>query len=281
MDVAFIGSTAYALVSVVGATFPADLFACHPGLSGSTASTGRRARPMVADIGTWSCREPAAAEHRVRRSDGSAVRARDVPRRLPRHRRSPQPRPARDARRHGDPDDAVRRHRPDRARGVGATRSTWPRPGPSRTCRRTARSCRSSRARRADASGARRPAARRRGARAGRQLFALAQGVLPCGSDPSCAGSPAIPDTGSLVRVERTTGRSRRSPTSWTGRRRSRSSGTPRTWSRSAGRSGRSTTSRVLPTGNRRESAEASAGRKQVEAGRLRTLSTGRARRPS
>ena len=31
MDVAFYGSTAYALVSVVGQSFPADLFACNPG----------------------------------------------------------------------------------------------------------------------------------------------------------------------------------------------------------------------------------------------------------
>ena len=38
MDVAFIGSTAYALVSVVGSVFPDDLFACHPqARSGSTA----------------------------------------------------------------------------------------------------------------------------------------------------------------------------------------------------------------------------------------------------
>src|SRR5688572_2427709 len=30
MDVAFIGTTAYALVSVVGSVFPDDLFACNP-----------------------------------------------------------------------------------------------------------------------------------------------------------------------------------------------------------------------------------------------------------
>src|SRR6478752_2542439 len=34
MDVGFMGSTAYALVSVVGSVFPDDLFACHPNLIG-------------------------------------------------------------------------------------------------------------------------------------------------------------------------------------------------------------------------------------------------------
>ena len=35
----------------------------------------------------------------------------------------------------------------------------------------------------------------------GRTLFALSQGDFPCGSDPACAGSPASPNTGSLVRA--------------------------------------------------------------------------------
>src|SRR5262249_525480 len=35
----------------------------------------------------------------------------------------------------------------------------------------------------------------------GRTLFALSQGVFPCGSDPACAGSPASHDTGALMRA--------------------------------------------------------------------------------
>ena len=35
----------------------------------------------------------------------------------------------------------------------------------------------------------------------GRSLFALSQGDFPCGDDPACAGSPALPNTGALVKV--------------------------------------------------------------------------------
>jgi len=57
MDVAFMGSKAYALVSVVGSTFPDDLVSCHPGigiyrLDGPTSST------VVADIGAFACANP-------------------------------------------------------------------------------------------------------------------------------------------------------------------------------------------------------------------------------
>ncbi len=59
MDVAFIGSTAYALVSVVGSAFPDDLFACNPSArSGSTAWTGLTSSTVVADIGTFACENP-------------------------------------------------------------------------------------------------------------------------------------------------------------------------------------------------------------------------------
>ncbi len=58
MDVAFIGSKAYALVSVVGSVFPADLFACHPGLIGIYRIDGPTSSTMVADIGTFSCEHP-------------------------------------------------------------------------------------------------------------------------------------------------------------------------------------------------------------------------------
>jgi hypothetical protein len=58
MDVAFIGSKAYALVSVVGAQFPADLFACHPNLVGIYQIDGPTSSHVVADIGTFACDNP-------------------------------------------------------------------------------------------------------------------------------------------------------------------------------------------------------------------------------
>lgn len=58
MDVAFIGSTAYALVSVVGTDFPADLFACPAGLIGIYRVDGPTSATLVADIGTFSCQNP-------------------------------------------------------------------------------------------------------------------------------------------------------------------------------------------------------------------------------
>jgi hypothetical protein len=58
MDVAFIGSTAYALVSVVGSEFPADLFACHPQTVGIYRVDGPTSSSVVADIGTFSCDNP-------------------------------------------------------------------------------------------------------------------------------------------------------------------------------------------------------------------------------
>ena len=58
MDVAFVGSTAYALVSVVGSTFPDDLFLCHPGTVGIYRIDGPTSSTMVADIGTFACANP-------------------------------------------------------------------------------------------------------------------------------------------------------------------------------------------------------------------------------
>ena len=55
MDVAFYGSTAYALVSVVGPSFPADLFACHPDLIGVYRVNGPSSSTLVADIGSFAC----------------------------------------------------------------------------------------------------------------------------------------------------------------------------------------------------------------------------------
>jgi hypothetical protein len=58
MDVAFIGSTAYALVSVVGSVFPDDLFACHPQTVGIYRVDGPTSSTVVADIGTFACENP-------------------------------------------------------------------------------------------------------------------------------------------------------------------------------------------------------------------------------
>jgi hypothetical protein len=58
MDVAFIGSTAYALVSVVGSHFPEDLFACNPHTVGIYRIDGPTSSTVVADIGTFACDNP-------------------------------------------------------------------------------------------------------------------------------------------------------------------------------------------------------------------------------
>jgi hypothetical protein len=58
MDVAFRGSTAYALVSVVGSKFPDDLVACHPGTVGIFRLDGPTTSTLVADIGSFACANP-------------------------------------------------------------------------------------------------------------------------------------------------------------------------------------------------------------------------------
>ncbi len=60
MDVAFIGSTAYALVSVVGSDPAdlADLLACNPQTIGIYRVNGPTSSTVVADIGTFSCANP-------------------------------------------------------------------------------------------------------------------------------------------------------------------------------------------------------------------------------
>ena len=58
MDVAFIGSTAYALVGDVGADFPADLFACNPQTDGIYRIDGPTSSTVIADIGTFACDNP-------------------------------------------------------------------------------------------------------------------------------------------------------------------------------------------------------------------------------
>jgi hypothetical protein len=201
MDVAFIGSTAYALVSVVGATFPADLFACHPGLIGIYRIDGPTTSTMVADIGTWSCQNPPPPNiafvvptgvqyaletyrggflvtdghhNRVLRVtlDGTVTQMMQFGDIVPTglavwgntiYMAEAGPVP----------------HEPQNGKVVSFE------PGSSAVTE--------------VAHGAPLLVDVERGR--GTSLFALAQGVFPCGSDPSCAGSPASPDTGSLVKV--------------------------------------------------------------------------------
>ena len=81
IDVAFIGSTAYALVTLVG-----------PDVGGSDVVgiyrvDGPDSFSIVADIGDFALAQ--SAEHTVRCSDWSSVRDRNLPRRVPRHRWAP------------------------------------------------------------------------------------------------------------------------------------------------------------------------------------------------
>jgi len=201
MDIAFIGSTAYALVSVVGASFPADLFACNPGLIGIYRIDGPTTSTMVADIGTWACQNPPPPNiafvvptgvqyaletyrggflvtdghhNRVLRVtlDGTVTQMMQFGDIVPTglavwgntiYMAEAGPVP----------------HQPQNGKVVSFE------PGSSAVTE--------------VAHGAPLLVDVERGR--GTSLFALAQGVFPCGSDPSCAGSPASPDTGSLVEV--------------------------------------------------------------------------------
>ena len=116
MDIAFLGHTAYVLVTLVGGDIVdgphiGDDDRRHlPPREERHLQGGRRHRCLVG--------RPSSG-HRLLHHDGRAVRAGGDPRRLPRDRRTPQPRPVRvEARRHHRADH-VREHRPDRARDVG------------------------------------------------------------------------------------------------------------------------------------------------------------------
>ena len=200
MDVAFYGSTAYALVSVVGSVFPDDLFACNPGLIGIYRITGPTSSTLVADIGSFACDNPPSGFPFVVPTgvqyamepfrggflvtDGHHNRVYQVtlggrvsqliafgdvvPTGLDVHGNTiylaeagPVP------------------HEPQNGKIVSFT------PGSA-----TAATV---------ASGARLAVDVEMGR--GRTLFALSQGVFPCGSDPECAGSPASHDTGALMRA--------------------------------------------------------------------------------
>ena len=111
IDVAFIGNTAYALVTLVG-----------PDVGGSDVDgiyrvDGPDSFTVVADIGAFNLANPPTTP--FDRPDRSPVRAANLPWRVPGHRRAPQPRAASHARRRGHRVDRVRQHRPDRAGGEG------------------------------------------------------------------------------------------------------------------------------------------------------------------
>ena len=200
MDVAFIGSTAYALVSVVGSVFPDDLFACQPKTVGIYRVNGPTSSTVVADIGTFACENPPSGfpfvvpmgvqyaleayrggflvtdghHNRVLRVtlDGTITQLIGfgdvVPTGLATSGNTiylaeagPVP------------------HEPQTGKIVSF-----------KTGSPTATDV---------ASGARLAVDVEMGR--GRTLFALSQGLFPCGGDPACAGAPASPDTGALMRA--------------------------------------------------------------------------------
>ena len=110
MDVAFIGRTAYVLVTLVGDDVGGS------DVVGIYRVDGPDSFTVIADIGAFSTKNPS---NTVSRPDRSPVRTGDLPWRVPGHRWAPQPRAAGHARRRGHRDDCVRQHRPDRAGSVG------------------------------------------------------------------------------------------------------------------------------------------------------------------
>jgi hypothetical protein len=200
MDVAFIGSTAYALVSVVGSAFPADLFACNPDLIGIYRIDGPTSSTVVADVGTFACDNPPTGfpfvvptgvqyalepfrggflvtdghHNRVYRVtlDGEVSELIQFGNIVPTglalsgntiYMAEAGPVP----------------HDPEDGKVVSFE------PGSS-----TATEVASGAPLLVDVELGR-----------GRTLFALAQGDFTCGDDPACAGAPASPNTGSLVKV--------------------------------------------------------------------------------
>jgi hypothetical protein len=200
MDVAFIGSKAYALVSVVGTDFPADLFACNPQTVGIYRVNGPTSSTLIADIGTFSCDNPptgfpfvvpmgvqfALEPYRggFLVTDGHHNRVL----RVWRHGAITQLIAFGDVVPTGMDVSGDRiylaeagpvPHMPQDGKIVSFA------PGSA-----TAETV---------ASGARLAVDVEKGR--GRTLFALSQGEFPCGGDPACAGSPASHDTGALMKA--------------------------------------------------------------------------------
>lgn len=201
MDVAFVGSTAYALVSVVGTEFPADLVACNPETIGIFRVDGPSSSTLVADIGTWACDNPPSGfpflvptgvqfalepyrggflvtdghHNRVLRVllDGTITEMINFGDTVPTGlavsgntvylaEAGPVP--------HEPADGKIVSFQP------GASNATDV------------------------AAGARLAVDVAIGR--GQTLFALSQGTFPCGGDPACAGAPASHDTGALMRAD-------------------------------------------------------------------------------
>lgn len=200
MDVAFIGSKAYALVSVVGTNFPADLFACNPQTVGIYRVNGPTSSTLIADIGTFSCDNPPTGFPFVVPmgvqfalepfrggflvTDGHHNRVL----RVWRHGAITQLIAFGDVVPTGMDVSGDRiylaeagpvPHMPQDGKIVSFE------PGSA-----TAETV---------ASGARLAVDVEKGR--GRTLFALSQGEFPCGGDPACAGSPASHDTGALMKA--------------------------------------------------------------------------------
>jgi hypothetical protein len=200
MDVAFIGSTAYALVSVVGSAFPADLFACNPDLIGIYRIDGPTSSTVVADVGTFACDNPptgfpfvvpTGVQYALEPFRGGFLVTDGHHNRVYRVTLDGE---VSELIQFGDivptglalsgntiymAEAGPVPHDPEDGKVVSFE------PGSS-----TATEV---------ASGAPLLVDVERGR--GRTLFALAQGDFPCGDDPACAGSPASPNTGSLVQV--------------------------------------------------------------------------------
>jgi len=200
MDVAFIGSKAYALVSVVGTDFPADLFACNPQTVGIYRVNGPTSSTLIADIGTFSCDNPPTGfpfvvpmgvQYALESYRGGFLVTDGHHNRVLRVRRDgtitqliafgdvvPTGMDVSGDRIYLAEAGPVP-HMPQDGKIVSFE------PGSS-----TAETV---------ASGARLAVDVEKGR--GRTLFALSQGEFPCGGDPACAGSPASHDTGALMKA--------------------------------------------------------------------------------
>ncbi len=223
MDVAFIGKTAYALVTLVG-----------PDVGGSDIVgiyrvDGPDSFTVVADIGAFALSNPPNTPFDV--PTGLQYALRNLPWRVPGHRWAPQPGAAGHARRRGHRAHRVRQHRPDRAGGKGQDGVHGRgRPRPPRARGRQSGVVPAEVAHR-QGGGLRCQPPRRRGVWPRSQSLRPLAGRLrwrPCGfSGAAEHRQPREGETGTAL--------SPSSRTAWTGRPRSSSSGTPRTSSPSAG----------------------------------------------
>ena len=202
MDVAFVGSTAYALVSVVGSDFPADLFACHPNTIGIYRVDGPSTSTLVADIGSFACDNPptgfpfvvpTGVQYALETYRGGFLVTDGHHNRVY----------------HVTLDGRVSQVIafgdvvPTGLEVQGNTiylAEAGPVPHEPQTGKIVSFEPGSSTATTV-ATGARLAVDVERGR--GQTLFALSQGTFPCGGDPACAGSPASPDTGSLLKTNK------------------------------------------------------------------------------